>query len=85
MKRIISVVAFIILFINWYYPYSPISFTKSFAYTEHIETINEFKDKLETLQRYEEVGSTTNLVDSRAYLIFDNLEQQWLLHEKTKN
>lgn len=84
VKRIISVVAFIILFVNWYYPFSPISFTKSFTYTQHIETINEFKGKLETLQRYEEVGSTTNLVDRRAYLILDNLEQQWLLHEKTK-
>ncbi|MFE7151684.1 hypothetical protein, partial [Heyndrickxia sporothermodurans] len=79
------IVCFIVLFlfcINWYFPYSPFSFSKSVFYNADNIVVKEYKKELNDFKAIYNSEKKNTLTDDRTQYILPMFEQQWLVSGK---
>ncbi|QQZ09076.1 hypothetical protein [Heyndrickxia vini] len=79
------IVFFIVLFlicINWYFPYSPISFTKSISYDADNIVVKAYKKELNDFKNIYNSKKKNTLTDDRTQYVLPMFEQQWLVSGK---
>ncbi|MCF6138812.1 hypothetical protein [Pseudalkalibacillus berkeleyi] len=88
IPTIILITTFIIL-INWFYPYSALSMTKSIPFTPNSIVVEHYKEELTTFKKkYEEQVQSdddvnVNRTTDRIQYLLQMFEQDWLLKKES--